>query len=113
EGLSQPAAGSGHVVSDTMWVDAPLESASVFLSDTAQLPAWAPQYRASEGAFADGYGRRVEATFTACDLGGTVLVEQDYRLEHALERRPIVLLPCSGVFGPDATGFLLHRIAFV
>src|SRR5207237_7875953 len=65
EGLSQPAAGSGHVVSDTMWVDAPLESASVFLSDTAQLPAWAPQYRASEGAFADGYGRRVEAPFAA------------------------------------------------
>jgi pulcherriminic acid synthase len=113
EGLSRPAAGSIEVVSDTMWVDAPLESASAFLSDLASLPAWAPHYRASDGAFADEYGRRVEATFTACDLGGTVLVEQDYRLDDTLERRPIVLLPCSSVFGPDAAGFLLHRIAFV
>ena len=113
EGLTGPAAGSLEVISDTMWVDAPVASAGALLSDAAELPAWAPHLRADGDAFADGYGRRVEAACTATDLGGTVLIEHDYRDEDGLLRCPIVLLPCGGVFGADAAGFLLHRIAFV
>jgi len=113
EGLAAPAAAGLDVLCDTMWVDAPVESASALLADPAALPAWAPHLRAKGTAFEDAYGRTVEATFSPCDLGGTVLIEQDFRTGPALERRPIVLLPCTGVFGPEATGFLLHRIAFV
>ena len=113
EGLDRPARAGLECISDTMWVDAPLESACALLADPAALPAWAPRFRARGDAFEDAYGRRVETTFSHCDLGGTVLIEHDYRSADALQRCPIVLLPCSGVFGADATGFLLHRIAFL
>ena len=106
------------VLSDTMWVDAPIALARELLADRAALAEWAPLFRAVDaaaGAFVDEYARRVQVEFTACDLGDYVLVEQDYAYPDLgdLQRCPIVLVPCARAFGPEAPGFLLHRIAFV
>ncbi len=117
EGLTQPATGRVTVLSDTMWVDAPIEMARDFLADRQALAGWAPLFRAAAaaGSFVDEYARRVEVEFTACELGDYVLVEQDYTYPDlgAVQRCPIVLVPSARAFGPEATGFLLHRIAFV
>jgi pulcherriminic acid synthase len=117
-GLTQPAQGRATVLSDTMWVDAPIEMARELLADRQALAGWAPLFRAADaatGSFADEYARRVEVEFTACELGDYVLVEQDYTYPDlgAVQRCPIVLVPSARAFGPEAPGFLLHRIAFV
>ena len=118
EGIAQPAAGRSSVLSDTMWVDAPIEMARELLADREALAGWAPLFRAVDaaaGSFVDEYARRVEVEFAACELGDYVLVEQDYAYPDlgAVQRCPIVLVPSARAFGPEAPGFLLHRIAFV
>jgi cytochrome P450 len=118
EGQTQPAAGRWSVLSDTMWVDAPIALARELLADREALPRWAPLFRALDaaaGSFQDEYARRVEVEFAACDLGDYVLVEQDYAYPDlgVVQRCPIVLVPSARAFGPEAPGFLLHRIAFV
>jgi hypothetical protein len=118
EGVTQPAEGRCSVLSDTMWVDAPIEMARMMLVDRETLPKWAPLFRAVDaaaGSFVDEYARRVQVEFTACELGDYVLIEQDYAYPDfgMVQRCPIVLVPCARAFGPDAPGFLLHRIAFV
>ncbi len=118
EGAERPAAGRLSVISDTMWVDAPIEMARAFLADRGALAQWAPLFRAVDadaGSFLDEYARRVQVEFAACDLGDYVLVEQDYAYPDlgVVQRCPIVLVPCARAFGPEAPGFLLHRIAFV
>ena len=116
-GLREPARGRWSLISDTMWVDAPIALARETLADRAGLAQWAPHLRpvdAASGGFLDEYARRVEVTFTACDLGDYVLVEQDYAYPDLgeVQRCPIVLVPSARAFGADAPGFLLHRIAF-
>jgi cytochrome P450 len=118
EGIAQPAAGRSSLLSDTMWVDAPIEMARELLSDREALADWAPLFRAVDaaaGSFVDEYARRVQVEFAACELGDYVLIEQDYVYADigAVQRCPIVLVPCARAFGPEAPGFLLHRIAFV
>jgi cytochrome P450 len=118
EGIAQPAAGRLSVLSDTMWVDAPIEMAREVLADREALAGWAPLFRAVDavaGSFVDEYARRVQVEFAACELGDYVLVEQNYVYPDlgAVQRCPIVLVPCARAFGPEAPGFLLHRIAFV
>jgi cytochrome P450 len=118
EGIAQPAEGRWSVLSDTMWVDAPIEMAREVLADREALAGWAPLFRAvdaAEGSFVDEYGRHVQVEFGACELGDYVLVEQDYVYPDlgVVQRCPIVLVPCARAFGPEAPGFLLHRIAFV
>jgi cytochrome P450 len=118
EGLTQPAKGRLSVLSDTMWVDAPIDMARELLADRQALNSWAPMFRpvdAAAGSFVDEYARRVEVELTACELGDYVLVEQDYTYPDlgAVQRCPIVLIPSVRAFGPDAPGFLLHRIAFI
>jgi cytochrome P450 len=118
EGIVQPAKARLSVLSDTMWVDAPMAKARELLADVNALASWAPLFRAVDstaGSFVDEYARRVHVDVTACELGDYVLVEQDYVYPDLgeVQRCPIVLVPCTRVFGPDASGFLLHRIAFV
>ena len=118
EGMTHPGVGQCTVLSDTMWVDAPIESGRELLADRTTLAAWAPLFRATDaaaGAFVDEYARRVAVEFNACTLGDYVLIEQDYTYSdlQGLQRCPIVLVPCARAFGPGAPGFLLHRIAFV
>ena len=117
DGLAQPAKGRVAVLSDTMWVDAPLDMARELLADRQALSSWAPMFRpvdAGAGSFVDEYSRPVQAGFAACELGDYVLVEQDYTYPDlgAVQRCPIVLVPSARAFGPEAKGFLLHRIAF-
>jgi pulcherriminic acid synthase len=118
QGLTSPAEGLLSVLSDTMWVHAPIAMARELLADRAALATWAPLLRpvdAAAGSFHDEYARRVQVEFAACDLGDYVLVEQDYAYPDLgeVQRCPIVLVPCARAFGPDAPGFLLHRVAFV
>ncbi len=118
EGLSRPAAGRLSVLADTMWVDAPITMARELLADREALPEWAPLFRAVDaaaGLFLDEYERRLQVAFAACDLGDYVLVEQDYVYGDLgeVQRCPIILVPCARAFGPEAQGFLLHRVAFV
>jgi cytochrome P450 len=118
EGIAQAAAGRLSVLSDTMWVDAPIELARELLADREALAGWAPLFRAVDagaGVFVDEYVRRVQVEFAACELGDYVLVEQDYVYPDvgAVQRCPIILVPCARAFGHEAPGFLLHRIAFV
>ena len=118
EGITQPAEGPLTLLSDTMWVDAPIELARELLADRKALTQWAPLFRAVDsgaGSFVDEYGRRVQVEFAACELGDYVLVEQDYAYADLgeVQRCPIVLIPCARAFGADAAGFLLHRLAFV
>jgi pulcherriminic acid synthase len=117
-GIAQPTDGRWSVLSDTIWVDASIEMASELLADRGGLAEWAPLFRtadAAAGSFVDEYARRVQVEFTACELGDYVLVEQDYVYPdlEAVQRCPIVLVPCARAFGPRTPGFLLHRIAFV
>src|SRR5262245_28166980 len=59
EGLAAPAAGRFTVLSDTMWVDAPIAQARELLAEPASLATWAPLFRAVDaaaGAFVDEYG---------------------------------------------------------
>ncbi|MEP7028940.1 MAG: cytochrome P450, partial [Candidatus Eisenbacteria bacterium] len=115
-GLPRPAVGRMSVLSDTMWVDAPIEMARALLADQDALPSWAPHYRAGpSGEFVDEYARRVEVEFKDCALGDYVLVEQDYAYLDLgeVQRCPVILIPSARAFGPDAPGFLLHRVAFV
>ncbi len=118
EGLAQAAEGRLTLLSDTMWVDAPIELARELLADRKALTQWAPLFRAVDaaaGSFLDEYGRRVQVESAACDLGDYVLVEQDYAYAELgeVQRCPIVLIPCARAFGAEAPGFLLHRLAFV
>ena len=118
EGIAEPAKGRWSVLSDTMWVDASIDMARELLADRESLVNWAPLFRAVDataGSFVDEYARRAQVEFTACELGDYVLVEQDYVYPDldAVQRCPIVLVPCTRAFGPQAPGFLLHRIAFV
>jgi len=118
EGIVRPAEGRWALLSDTMWVDAPIAMARELLADRETLPRWAPLFRAVDaaaGSFLDEYARRVQVEFAAYDLGDYVLVEQDYVYPDLgeVQRCPIVLVPCARAFGPEAPGFLLHRIAFV
>jgi len=118
EGLDRPATGRWILLADTMWVDAPIAMARELLADRQALSRWAPHYRAVDaaaGSFQDEYARRVQVECAVCDLGDYVLVEQDYAYPDLGEtqRCPIVLVPCARAFGPEAPGFLLHRIAFV
>src|SRR5919106_495997 len=81
EGIAQPAKPRSSVLADTMWVDAPIEMARELLADRDGLASWAPLFRAVDaaaGSFVDEYARRVHVEFTACELGGYVLVEQEY-----------------------------------
>ena len=101
-----------------MWVDAPIDMARELLADRTSLGDWAPLFRAVDaagGSFVDEYARRVQVEFTACELGDYALIEQDFHYPDldAVQRCPIVLVPSARAFGPDAPGFLLHRIAFV
>jgi hypothetical protein len=60
EGISQPAEGRLSVLSDTMWVDAPIEMAREVLADREALVGWAPLFRAADaaaGSFVDEYAR--------------------------------------------------------
>ncbi len=117
-GIARPAEGRWSVLSDTMWVHAPITMARELLADREALSKWAPLFRAEDanaGTFRDEYARRVQVEFAACELGDYVLVEQDYvypDLDQA-QRCPIILIPCARAFGPEAPGFLLHRVAFV
>ncbi len=118
EGITQPATGHWCVLADTMWVDAPIGMAREWLADRTALGEWAPLFRAVDagaGSFADEYARPVQVEFTACELGDYFLIEQDYHYPNlnTVQRCPIVLIPSTRAFGPDAPGFLLHRIAFV
>jgi pulcherriminic acid synthase len=118
EGIAQPASGQWNVLADTMWVDAPIDMARELLADRAALGEWAPLFRpvsAAAGSFTDEYARPVQVEFTACELGDYFLIEQDFHYPtlNAVQRCPIVLIPSARAFGPDAPGFLLHRIAFV
>ena len=118
EYVAEPGRGRMSVLSDTMWVDAPIALAREVLADRAALVTWAPHFRpvdAAAGSFVDEYARRVQVELNACDLGDYVLVEQDYVYPDlgGTQRCPIVLIPSTRAFGPDAPGFLLHRIAFV
>jgi pulcherriminic acid synthase len=117
EGLAEPAEGRWSLLSDTMWVDAPMAMAREMLADREALPGWAPLFRAVDaaaGSFVDEYERRVQVEFSAWDLGDYVLVEQDYAYPDLgeVQRCPILLIPSARAFGPQAPGFLLHRIAF-
>ena len=118
EGIAHPAGGRWSLLSDTMWVDAPIAMARELLADPAALSGWAPLFRpvaAAAGSYLDEYARRVQIEFAACDLGDYVLVEQDYAYPDLgeVQRCPILLVPCARVFGEGAPGFLLHRLAFV
>ncbi len=118
EGLAEPAAGQWSVLADTMWVDAPIDMARELLADRTTLGEWAPLFRAvqaANGSFTDEYARPVQVECTACELGDYTLVEQDFHYPtlNAVQRCPIVLIPSARAFGPEAPGFLLHRIAFV
>lgn len=117
EGLSTPAEPRFQVHTDTMYVDAPLELAVEELSNTANLPDWAPLFRRASGgagAFVDEYGRSVEARFSAERLEDYVLIEQDYIYPTlgVMQRYPIVLIPCARAFSGNPSGFLLHRLGF-
>jgi len=117
EGVTEPAAGKMALLSDTMWVDAPIEIAHELLSDRGTLAQWAPHFHpvdAAAGSFVDEYGREVQIDSSGCRLGEYGLIEQDYlyRGGGRVQRCPIVLVPSARAFGADAPGFLLHRIAF-
>lgn len=120
-GHQEAATGRYRILTDTIYIDAPVELGFEYLQDMRNMEEWAHLLRdkgnitAHSGEFLDEYNQNVTVTFTPHDLKNYYLIEQDYdyRDRQFIQRCPVMLIPCSYAFGdPSARGFIQHRITF-
>lgn len=120
-GLKEAARGRHRIDTDSIFIHAPIEMGSDYLSDLRNLDEWAhllrPQgeIKSSEGEFLDEYDRHVQVSLRTHNLSNFYLIEQDYYYPEyqVIQRCPTVIIPCSYAFGdPLAPGFIQHRIIF-
>ncbi len=120
-GLKSAAVGKFETRTSSIFVDAPLDLATGFLSDARNLAEWAFFLRpkqvdaAGQGVFTDEYGRDVEVTIRSHNCGEYSLLEFEHRYRDLgyVQRNCMFLVPCAYAFGnPEARGLVQHRIAF-
>lgn len=120
-GHSRAVRGRLRIDTDSIYVDAPIETAAAYIADVRNLPLWSHLLQpagtpgAEAGSFLDEYRQRVEVTARASQAGDNWIIEQDFTYPaHALvQRAPLLLIPCAHAFGdPTVRGFILHRITF-
>jgi hypothetical protein len=120
-GHTQAATGRYKIQTDSIYIDAPLESAVEYLSDLKNLGDWCHLLRPlgeikdQSGEFLDEYNQTVKVSVRTHALSEYYLIEQDYFYpEHQfIQRCPVLLVPCSYAFGdPEAKGLIQHRITF-
>jgi hypothetical protein len=120
-GLTEAAQGLYRIEADTIYVNAPIETAAEFLGDLRTMERWSHLLRPAgtiqreHGAFLDEYGQTVEVAIRTNQLEDYYLVEQDYfhPQHNTMQRSPTFLIPLSYAFGDSAvSGILLHRITF-
>jgi hypothetical protein len=121
EGLTKAATGRFRIATDSIYVDAPIETSAAWLADVRNVAQWSHLLKPSGaaaadfGRFHDEYNQDVEITARASEAGDDWIVEQDfaYPAHRMVQRAPLLLIPCAHAFGdPTATGFILHRITF-
>lgn len=120
-GCTQAALGRYKIDTDTIYVDAPLDTAIEYLANLQNLDEWAHLLRPqgeitpASGEFLDEYNQTVKVTFRKHDLSNYYLIEQDYFYPeyNFTQRCPVILIPCSYAFGnPAARGCIQHRLSF-
>ncbi len=113
--------GSYRIATDTIYIDAPLDTAIEYLSDVRNLDDWCHLLRvngevsADRGEYLDEYNQKAIVTFTTHDLNNYAAIERDFYYPELgfRQRCPVVLVPCSYAFGdPTARGLILHQITF-
>jgi hypothetical protein len=112
-GLRRPAAASLRLDSHTIYVEAPMSSASAYLADEANATEWGYLLRRDGTRLYDEYDHPVEIKIKTHDLGQYQLIEHDthYTETATIVRTPIVLIPSSYAFAqPDAPGVIMHRV---
>jgi hypothetical protein len=109
------------VKSFSIYVDAPMELGAEHLGDVRNLTGWQHLRRdrgevgQTEGAFTDEYGRKLTVSVRSHVRPNQIIIEEDTRYpeQEFLQRAPLLLMPCSYVFGePEARGFVLQRFTF-
>ncbi|MEB3278718.1 MAG: scytonemin biosynthesis cyclase/decarboxylase ScyC [Lyngbya sp.] len=120
-GRTEAARGRYKIVTDTMFIHAPIEMGYEYLSDLRTMDEWAHLLRpageigSNSGEFLDEYNQKVQVELRSHTLSKYYLIEQDfYYPEHNfIQRSPSIIIPCSYAFAdPDAEGFIQHRITF-
>ena len=122
-GLAEPAQSDLTMASETIYVEAPFGLVRSYLANPRTTAAWSPLFTASRSSAdradddgiegTDEYDREVHLSSTVHDVGSWALIEQDYYYpaDGLTLRCPLLVLPCSYVFGnPKADGVLVHRV---
>lgn len=120
-GLTEAAQGQFHVEADTIYVNAPIETAAEYIGDLRNMERWSHLLKpegvieADYGVFVDEYLQTVDVRFRTSKLEEYYLIEQDYvhPQHNTIQRSPTFLIPLAYAFGdPSIPGILLHRITF-
>jgi hypothetical protein len=115
------ATGRYHIDTDTIYVDAPIETAVEYLANLQNINEWAHLVRPvgeisqSSGEFTDEYDRKLRISQKLHHSSKYYLLEQEYFYPeyNFYQRSPVLLIPASYAFAdPEAPGFILHRITF-
>lgn len=121
-GLRGPAAGRCRVKTHSVYVDAPFELLTGYLTDLANMTDWGHLWRAqgavspSQGTFLDEYGHPLTLATQAYDFSDSCMIEYEaaYRDSNLRTRTLALVVPCAHAFGePSARGCILHRLTFV
>lgn len=119
--LTEAAVGRYKIVTDSIFVDAPVEMGYEYLKNIENLDEWAHLLRSQgdlqpdSGEFIDEYNQRVKVSLRTHELSKYYLIEQNfYYPDHEFTQRcPTIIIPCSYAFGDEsARGFIQHRITF-
>lgn len=112
-GRDHAIAGALDLASHTIYVEAPVEAAYAYLADPANAAEWGYLFRRDGSRHVDLYGRELEISIQARDLGAYRLVDYTTRYVATGEviRSPMLLIPCAYAFAAaNAPGFILHRM---
>lgn len=123
QGLRAPASASHRLCTASLYVNAPASTLSAYLGTLANVPKWArmwPQMgtvSADSALFTDAYLQPLLVTSRASTDADMALLTLQVMTAPSPDKLSSTILsailPCAHVFGdPDASGCVLHRIAF-
>ena len=105
----------------SIFIDAPCDMASDYVSDVRNLSEWAFSVKPNgsseqrQGQFKDEYDQTFTVVARRHELSNMTLVEFEHRYEGGdwVQRNCLFLVPCSHAFSnPEARGCVQHRVAF-
>jgi len=113
-GLREPSKAALELAPHTIYVDAPIELATTFLAERANVTRWSFMMRAEGRTLVDAYDHPISVEFASHDLDAYRVLEMTTTyVELGIHvRTPFVLIPAAYAFAqPKATGFILHRVS--